>query len=267
MQDLLKRVPNSNHITEVLCDKFSGVLLADAKYISVKGYDKKIAFMWLLDYHTHDILFWTLAKNETYEAYYWMFKRVKRSGYQIKYLICDEHTAIIQAARFVFRNIPIQICLTHYKRNIQKLLDLRTNNEDIKFFRDIKALFASRNLKKFHIQGKRLLCRYNKFPLHRKILIDIDNKSDLLLTHYHYLGCPNTTNLIECFNKHLSSRLKSLDGFKSYENACLWLNTYVMLRRTTPFKCCKDKFKELNGKISLSLTAKYDIPKIYFIRD
>lgn len=33
----LKKIPNSNHVTEVVCDKFSGYLQADAKYISVRG--------------------------------------------------------------------------------------------------------------------------------------------------------------------------------------------------------------------------------------
>jgi hypothetical protein len=40
-----------------------------------------------------------------------------------------------------------------------------------------------------------------------------------------------------------------------------------MLRRTTPFKYCKGKFKKLNGKMSLALTAKVDAPEIYFIND
>ena len=265
--NLMRCTPNSNHVTEVLCDKFSGILLVDAKYISVKAYEKKIAFMWAIDYKTHDIVWWTLAKSETFEAYYWMFKGIKRSNYQIKQLVCDEHQAIISACENVFPQVPIQICLTHFKRNIQKILDIRKNVEDQAFFADIKILFNQKNLRQYHIQGKRLLTRYYQNKAYLKILLEIDKKSKYLTTHYQYLDCPSTTNLIEGFNKHLSARVRSLDGFKSYETACLWLNSYVMLRRTTPFKCCKGKFKYLNGKISLGLTAKYDAPEIYFIRD
>lgn len=267
VRSTLLNIPNTNHLTELLCNRFSGYLQVDAKYVSVRGHERKMAFIWLIDYYTHDILLWSLVPTESFEAYYCLFRHLRSIGYQLKTLTCDDHKAIQEACEAVFPNTSIQLCLTHFQRNIQKRLDLRTNLRDRNFFRDIKQLLVSSNTKRFHVTGKQLLTKYIDNRVYLEILVDIDRQTAKLITHLKYLKCPATTNLIEGFNKHLAMRLKGLDGFKSYQGAELWLNGYVFWRRTTPFKSCKGKFKGLNGKISLSLTVKSDIPKVDLLRD
>jgi transposase-like protein len=262
-----KRIPNSNHVTEVICEIFSGYLQIDAKYISVRGNDRKMAFIWAIDYYTHDVVWWTLASSENYEAYYWVFKRLRFLGYQLKCLICDDHKSIQDACTFVFPNVHIQLCLTHYKRNIQKLLDLRNNSGDRRFFKSIKLLFASAGSKIFHYRGKQMVRSYGTNPIYLKILAEIDRKYERLTTYLRFSKCPSTTNLIEGYNRHLADRIKSISGFKRYDTAALWLNSYVMWRRTTELKSCKGKFKHLNGKLTLGETAGRNAPEIYFLRD
>lgn len=195
-----------------------------------------------------------------------MFKRLHSADYQLKTLTCDDHSSIQPPFQQVFPHKPVQLCLTHYKRGIQKKLDIRRNSEDQTFFRDIKDVFVSKTLRVFQGRAKSMLVRYSKNPLYLEILLDIHRRFEQLTTHYHYPGGPNTTNLIEGFNKHLAVRLRSMDGFKSYESAAIWLNAYVMLRRTTPFENCKGRFKGLNGTMSLAHTAGWDVPEIYMIR-
>lgn len=263
----LKRVPNSNHVTETVCERFSGYLQVDVKYVSIRAHEQKSAFIWAIDYLSHDIVWWVLASNETYEPYYWMFKRLKSAGYQLKTLTCDDHTSIQPSFNTVFPGKPVQICLTHYKRNIQKRLDLRRNPRDCEFFNDVKNMLAANSLRVFHARGETMMWKYSKSSEYLAMLADIDRRFEQLTTHYHYTGGPKTTNLIEGFNKHLAVRLRSMDGFKSYGSAELWLNAYVMLRRTTPFESCKGRFAKLNGTMSLSHTAGWDVPGIYMIRE
>lgn len=189
------------------------------------------------------------------------------SGYQLRTLTCDDHKAIRQACFSVYgSDSNIQLCLTHYKRNIQKRLDIRLNQRDRRFMASIKNLFASPNGKVFHGRGKTMLRSYSDDSRYLAILSEIELNLDLLTTYHEFIKCPETNNLIEGFNKHLAIRVRGLDGFKSYETASLWLNAYVSWRRTTPFSTCKGKFKHLNGSTSLSHTAGWEVPEIYMLR-
>lgn len=264
---MMKRVPNSNHVTEVLCNKFSGYLQVDAKYVSVKGSDKKMAFIWAIDYYTHDIVWNMLVPSENTEAFYTLFKRLKSINYQLKFLICDDHVTAKNVVKLIYPNIQVQLCLTHYKRNVQKLLNVRKDEKDREFFKEIIHLFHSKDEKEFSVKGRKMLTKYFEEKKYQAILRDIDLNTEVLTTYLRFKKCPNTTNLIECFNKHLAGRLKTIDGFKSYETAELWLNAYVMNRRLKEFSCCKGRFKELNGNKSISLTISDDAEEIYFLRD
>jgi transposase-like protein len=215
----MKRVPNSNHVTEVLCNKFSGYLLVDAKYVSVRGNDKKLAFIWTLDYYTHDVIWYMLASSENTQAYYAMFTRLKKIGYQLNCLICDDHATAQNVVKLIYPKAKIQLCLTHYKRNIQKMLELRRNDCDRAFFKDILRLFMSKDEKEFNGIGKWMIQTYGIERKYRQILMNIDQNTEVLTTYLKFKNCPSTTNLIECYNKHLSGRLKTIDGFKSYETA------------------------------------------------
>lgn len=261
----LKMVPNSNHVTEIVCDKFSGYLQVDAKYVSVKGHDKKMAFIWAIDYYTHDIVWQMLVPSENSYAYLTIFKRLKSAGYQLKGLTCDEHPAILTTVNQVFPRALVQVCTTHYKRNIRKQLDTRNVERDRRFFSGIKELFAAKDMKKFGVIARQMLKEYDE-KKYREILVDIHLKEAYLTSSIRYQRVPNTTNLIEGYNKHLGTRIRKLDGFKSYTSAERWLNAYVMLKRTNRLRTCKGQFKKLNGHSPISLTARDDIEGISMLK-
>jgi len=257
----LRKVPNSNHVTEVVCDKFSGYLQVDAKYISVRGV--KMAFIWAIDYYTHDIVWHMLVPSESSLAYLTMFRRLRSAGYELKALTCDEHSAILGTVNRVFPKASVQICTVHYLRNVRYKLNLK-EQEDIFFLKDLKRLLLAESMKEFSIKGREMIERYR--TRHSvEILADVARKETYLTTHIRRKRCPSTSNLIECYNKHLNARLKKIDGFKTYQSAELWLNGYVWMKRTTKLQCCKHQFKRLNGYLPLSLTARDDLEKIYRI--
>ncbi len=258
----LKKVPNSNHVTEVVCDKFSGYLQVDAKYISVRG--RQTAFIWAIDYYTHDIVWHMLVPTENSLAYLTLFKRLRSVGYELKGLTCDEHPAILGTVNLVFPNAVVQICIVHYLRNVRYKLNLK-EQDDIFFLKDLKGLLLAESMKEFSIKGRRMMERYRE--KHQVgILVDVARKESYLTTHIRRKRCPATSNLIECYNKHLNGRLRKLDGFKSYHNAEIWLNGYVMYKRSNALKSCKGKFKRLNGHSPLSLTAEDNVPGISMLK-
>lgn len=258
----LKHVPNSNHVTALVCKYFSrGILIVDGKYLHVKGFEKKIPLIWAIDEYSHDPLIHLLAPSENFEAYSALFTRLRKCGYPLQVLICDEHPAIIQAVKSVYPKVKIQLCLNHYRENIRRLLTVRTTYVHKYFMRDIEGLFKSRTKARFSYRAKRMIIHYGKNEKYRLIMIDINVKFDYLTTHYDY-KCPTTTNLIEAFNSHLEARIKSLRGFESFLSAELWLNAYVMNRRLSKFTDCTKRYGYLNGVAPIQITAKEDDPKI-----
>ena len=96
----LLRVSNSNHITKIVCKNYCNILLVDAKYVNVKGYEKGCTFIYCIDYYSHDILVNQLSPSENYQAYLSFFKKIKDLNYQLDFLVCDGLEHIIFAARY-----------------------------------------------------------------------------------------------------------------------------------------------------------------------
>ena len=84
----------------------------------------------------------------------------------------------------------------------------------------------------------------------------INERKDDLFAYLEVPDCPNSTNLIELYNSHLQGRLKTIKGFEKFGSAVIWLNAYLIRRRTKPFTDCDAKFKHLNKHASLELTIK-----------
>jgi hypothetical protein len=266
---LIKKLPSCLQLTKTYCDvnKFSGKLVFDGTYVSVHGYDNKIPMIWGFDYDSHDCPSSMLVPSENYVACVVYFSDIKHIEYKLKYLVCDDSTAIKMAAKYVFPDVVIQTCLKHYLDNLRKILNVKTSDKYLKFFLDIKSAIYDKRLSEPELVFEivKLFEIYKNNKTQYDILTDIMNKRKELTNYHMFENCPNTTNLIEGFNGHLKDRLKSIRGFKSFHSANLWLNAYVLRRRTTKFKACNKKFRHLNGKTPVENTLKIgeEIPNVF----
>lgn len=259
-------------ITSSFCDmnKFSGKLVFDGTYVPVRGYGNKIPMIWGFDYDTHDCPHALLVPSENYVACKKYFSDLKRIKYNLKYLVCDDNTAIKQAAKNVFPNVVIQTCLKHYLTNIQNDLGIKSSNKYKNFYDLIYGfiygfIYAQR-LSEIELAWaiKGIFEEYKNDEKQYSWLTDIMLRR-VELTNYHmFVNCPNTTNLIEGFNGHLKDRTKDIRGFKSFHSAKRWLNAYVILRRVKDFKACGRKFKHLNGKSPIFNTTNNGLKKPSF---
>lgn len=263
---LLHKVPNSNHITEIVCKHYKGVLLVDAKYINIKGYAKGAAFIYCIDYYSHDILIHQLSPSENYHAYIAFFKKLKQIEYPLNTLICDGLATIHSSAKYIFPNIKIQICTNHVKEGIRRILQSRTNLAHEHFIKQIEYLFRQTSVHRYSKYATKLLKEHKTNIIYLSILIDLNKKHEFLVRYLINKSIPSTTNLIEAFNSHLEARLKSIRCFQRFETAEIFLNAWVMNRRLTPFKDCKGKFKVLNGTCSLAHTAMEDATKVSLLK-
>lgn len=255
----IKSLPLNIDVTSVFSDmsKFSGFLVFDGKFVSVKSFESKIPLIWGVDYLSHDLPHSMLVPSENYLACRWFFSDLKSINYPLCLLVCDDNSNIKRAALDVFPDVVIQTCWKHFLENIRNDLGTKSSNKYMNFVRDIEHIFYARlahwELSQF------ILSIFNKYNNDPKTLfwIDVIMSKRFELTNYHlFVNAPRTTNLIEVFNSHLNGRLKTIKGFENYHYAKYWLNAYVLNRRLSKFTDCSSKFKHLNGFKPLEMTLK-----------
>lgn len=258
IKETLESLSDSNLVTVEYCDRFCGIIVVDGKYVKVKGYEKKIPLLWGIDYLTHDLPVFILARGESYESWLKYFGWLKRIRYPLQIVICDDNENIRRAAIYMFPNVHIQLCHNHYLENIRKYLKSRTETTYQPFIRDLKKELFSQKLTTAAFQKRafKLFHRYKEQERAVYWLMKINEDTALLTGASKVVRAPTTTNIIESFNSHLQGRLKTIKGFESFQSAKQWLNAYILRRRVTPFTDCTKKFRNLNKKKSLFLTCK-----------
>jgi transposase-like protein len=241
--------------------------LVDGKYVKVKGYKKGIPVIYGIDYQTHDIPTFTLARGESYQACKKFFESTKLTGYILDVVVSDDNQNIRDAAKYVYPNTSFQLCWNHYKQNVKNSLDLDNSTIHRAFYRSFKELFDHKRSDEDFIRvAKQIMGNFRDDPLCISLMIECYRKLPLLMGFRHGSRVPTTNNLIESFNSHLEGRLKSIKGFESFAHADKWLNAYFLDRRTKIFTDCEGKFERLNGKTSLSQTKNRGIDTPIFFK-
>jgi len=261
----MKNLPDNTYLTTNYCNRWSGRLNLDGKFVKVRGYKKKIPFIYCIDFLTHDIPVGLLVPSENFQAFYKLFSILKSLRYPLQIVICDEAQAIKPALELVYPKVTTQICHNHYLENIRKYLGVRTEEKYRRFFYFLNKAF-SMNLpwKERELFLFEIYLKFGKDERVEDIMADIMRRKKELFAFNHIPKCPRTNNLIEAYNSHLNARLKSIKGFKSFQTANLWLNSWMIRRRTKSFTDCQKPFKHLNGKCSLEKSMKKEtkFPKI-----
>jgi transposase-like protein len=254
----IDKLPHNNSITKHFCDRFCGILIVDGKYVKVRGYDRAIPLLWGLDYLSHDVPVFEFAPSENYESWLKYFGYLKSIKYSLQIVICDDNENIKMAARYMFPQVVIQTCQNHFLENIRKALFTRTEEKYRGFVMDLKTKLFSNKITRqdFRNRALKLVKKYTDNPVALSYLLKIEKNFDELTAYTLVPNAPRDTNLIELYNSHLQSRLKSIKGFKSFTSAEKWLNAYILRRRFRPFTDCSSKFRFLNGKTSISQTLK-----------
>jgi hypothetical protein len=255
----LKTLPYNTALTNHFCNRWCGVLVVDGKYAKVKGYNKKIPFIYGIDYLTHDIPLGIIAPSENELAYSKYFKTIKAMGYSLQVVVCDDNAPLHNAVLDVFPRARIQLCNTHFLENIRQQLNIRTQQEYQEFFKAIHKAFNTTI--RFNKREQLLRDVYYNHAKHdeglQHIIAEIMRRQHHLFAYSkEEIDVPNTTNIIESYNSHLEGRLKSMKGFQSMESAKRWFNAWMLRRRTKPFTDCTKKFKHLNGKMPIEQSIK-----------
>lgn len=266
VEDEMDNLPPNEFITQKYCVYNTHILHIDGKYIKVRGYEKKIPFIYSIDRDTHDIPVGILTLGENYDSFYKIFSHLKGIGYYPVVVISDEHPAVPMALERIFPRAKHQLCHTHYHENIRTILRIRTETMHRSFFGEYMSIFEKGlSLKHRLFIIDVLKKKYSNNKMYHSICDDIVDKYSKLFIYERIPHCPHSNNIIEAFNSHLNGRLKTIKGFSSFHHAERWINAYMVRRRTKPFTDCEYPFTHLNNKCSLEVSLKegFDYVDVY----
>jgi len=253
-------LPENTYLSAHYCNRWSGILNLDGKHIKIRGYQKKIPFVYGIDFLTHDLPVGVLGPSENTHVFLKLFRLLKTIRYPLQIVVCDDNEAIKIALKQVYPRAKLQLCHNHFFENLRQLLQTRTVETYRPFLFALKDAFNP----KYHYfkrQAKLSSINYQyarKNPVLLSIMADIIRREDDLFAFKKVKHCPSTNNIIEAYNSHLNGRLKTIKGFDSYRSAERWLNAWLVRRRTKNFTDCGIPFKYLNGVCSLQKTIKKD---------
>jgi len=255
----LNQLPENTWITKEYCNRWSGRLVVDGKFVKVKKYEKKIPFIYGIDFLTHDIPLGMLFPSENEEAFAKFFAILKHCYYPLQIVVSDDANGLISGLKRVYPKARRQLCQNHYLENIRQQLKIRTEKKYQPFFFSLHNIFNGN----YHHFKREAMLRYlwhtyaKHDPILECILVDVLKRYTELFAYDNKIKhCPRTTNIIESYNSHLNGRLKTIKGFQSFHSAQRWLNAWMIRRRTKPFTDCDKPFKHLNGKCSLEMSIK-----------
>lgn len=258
--DQMNNLPDNTYLSAHYCNRYSGILNLDGKYIKVKRFKKKIPFVYGIDFLTHDIPVGLLAPSENYQSFLRLFRLLKSIKYPLKIVICDDVSTLNSALKQVYPKAKIQLCHNHYLENLRTRLLVRTEKRYQLFFKELREAFNVKN----HPKKREALLAHTTYKYARdneillQIMAEIERRKDVLFSYKKIRHCPSTNNIIESYNSHLNGRLKSIKGFQNFHSAERWLNAWMIRRRTKSFTDCNVPFKHLNGKCSLEKSLKKD---------
>lgn len=262
----MESLPLNEWISQKYCDNWCGILNIDGKYVKVRGYDKKIPFIYCMDYHTHDIVAGVLCTSESFNAFFRLFELLGRIRYPLRLVVGDDSDSLKLALQSSFPGVNFQLCHTHYLENIRQALEIRTEDKYRNYFEEFVRVFkrgisfSQRMFMLSEIDGK-----YGQMD---KLLLGINQNvreryGELFAFERSRIYAPHSNNLIESYNSQLEGRLGTIKGFKTKRNAERWLNAWMIRRRLKPPTDCEKPFKHLNGKCSLEMSIKSGkLPKI-----
>ncbi len=265
----LEALPDNTSLSRNYCNRWSGRLVIDGKYIKVKGYEKKIPFIYGIDYLTHDIPIGLLAPSENYFAMLKFFSLLKSINYPLQIAVADENAPLEKALFISYPRAKLQLCHNHYLENIRESLLVRTEEEFQRFFFKLRQAFQA----KVSFQKRNTLFSqiYKDYVLDKNreqtngrietIMIDIQRKYNNLFAYEkngndYFPHSPQTTNIVESYNSHIQGRLKNIKGFETFYFAKRFLNAWLIRRRTKTLTDCNQRFKHLNGFTPLQMSLK-----------
>ncbi|HRY74621.1 MAG TPA: IS256 family transposase [Candidatus Dojkabacteria bacterium] len=229
--------------SQKLDDNFDYLIL-DGVYVKTKGYgwdNNKAVLLCALGIRPdgkRQIIGFSFARAEDYESWLELVDNIQGRGLvgkTLKLIIADGHKAIKSVARFCFKTIPFQSCVSHKCRNV--LIKTKHKNKQA-MADDLKKVFNQNTREEAIVQAKSLCKKWYQIE---PTAVEVFRSN--LLTCFTYYQFPKdswtkirTSNALEREFRELRRRIKVFDNcFNHQQSTENYANTiFSNLNQTYP---------------------------------
>ena len=248
---------DSVQFADELQPKWSGFLGCDGKVIKIHG--EEWVLLSVVDLGTQDIVDSTLAKGEDYISIDLFLRRVRDSiGYAPREGVVDVDRAWMEAWRDVFPDVPLQLCVVHFERIVDREMPKRKRTQKQEKLKDMvrQVIYANDEASARQVLNEILELKRKRYFAGKKslsIIRSLNRNFAMLTTHFHVPGSFRDNNITESVNGKIQMRLYLIRGYKKVKSARNSLKLIALHYRFNPFSSCKNK--ERNGKSPLNLAG------------
>jgi len=251
--------------------QWSGYLIVDGDSILIGKH--KESFLLGVDAYSQDIPHAILAEHEDGMNWMYFFLVLKDSiRYPLKGIISDGDPAIQEAREAVFPEVPWQLCVRHFEKEIDRFLRYRFTQkrgywrEIDRFLRVVHEMLYAESFG----EAQKYLLAISIDPGFKQagllaVIEKIKKKFPNLVTYYFHPGMPRTSNIAEGVISRLDAKINQADGYKCHHTCWATLKMLITRYRFKKFTDCRKKNRHKNGKSPLQL-AKVDTQNIKWIR-
>jgi len=191
----LKKLPNNNQFTFNYCNRFSSVFVFDGKYFNVAESEHNRVLLWRVDYFRHDVPVFTVAPSENYQNWSKFFFYFRLLNHHPELLVCDDNINLKMAARKHFPAVKIQTCYNHFKENIRRELNVRSDPTYRYISVAIDNILSHRQpMWMFNERFQRLYDKYSSNPVAQQVLTNVQKNKTELLAYKWIRKSPYTNN-------------------------------------------------------------------------
>jgi hypothetical protein len=232
---------------------WGGSLQLDAFHVSVEGLARWDLLT--LDYETRDIPHARVLRDEKDP------RRIARMcielkdvlHYRPKIVVVDENPSLVKAVRSVYPSVPIQLCVWHKKRAIDRILpDRKINTAVSELKAKIREFLFATTLNEADVAYRFITDNSHIWPEtnSQDAIMSIKRDQEALSAHFYVdqkLGLtgekrtPRTTSLTEGTISRFRLKLDQMRGFKSLDNLPGMLNLLIMHQRAVAFRSGRDR--------------------------
>lgn len=249
-----KHCKDTIQVAKELHPHWSGFLGLDSKVIKVSG----LEFYMLVaaDLETQDVVHFALVEHENYDVFSTFLHQIKRElGYTPRIIVTDLDPAWFKAIHHVYPDIPIQGCVVHMERIIDRIMPKRNRTmkqEELKNL--IRRFLYAPSLAEAYQSLQQIKSRRDEWTDEgsRQAINSIIAHRNVLTTHLKVSNSFRDNNITESIIDKVEMKLKMIRGFKKMNCARNSLKLTIMHYRFSPFLSSRNGN---NGKSPLMLAG------------
>jgi len=253
MDELGENCKDAIQVARELHPHWSRCLGLDSKALKISGLEHYLLLA--ADLGTQDAVNFALVEREDYGVFSTLRQIKRKIGYAPRIIVTDLDPAWFKAIHHVYPDIPIQGCVVHMERIIDRLMPKRSRTmkqEELKIL--IRRFLYASSLAEAYQSLQKIKDRRNEWTDDgsRQAINSIVAHRKVLTTHFQVPYSFRDNNITESIIDKVEMKLKMIRGFKKINCARNSLKLAIMHYRFSPFLSSRNGN---NGKSPLMLAG------------